>query len=132
MFSNDPEQIRDRIRDYRKLKKVTQQDLADYIGMKRGAFRSREAEGNFAWEDIELVAEFFETSPYFLQYGAEEDDLHALAKMLKMRCSLRQPEFTIFGDLNKQIEMNNLYLSFISLRSEDQKRIERFIDTNNY
>lgn len=132
MFSKDSEQVRDRIRDYRKLRKATQQDLADFIGMKRGAFRSREADGNFEWEHIELIAEFFDVSPYFLQYGAEEEDLRMLAKILKSKGRLCQPEYAIFGDLSKQIEINDMYLSFLSLRKEDQKRIERFIETNNY
>ena len=132
MFSNDPELVRDRVRDFRKLRKVTQQDLADYVGMTRGAFRSREADGNFSWEQIELIADFFDASPYFLKYGAEEEELHYLATIFKSRGRLQQPQFTIFSNLNHEAELTELCLDFYRLNEEDQNRIQRYLEINDY
>lgn len=132
MFSNDAEQIRERIRDYRRSGKVTQQDLAIYLNINRGSYQNREASGNFEWEQIEAIADFFDVSPYFIQYGVEEEEIKQLAKMLNHPGGLRQPMYTIFDDINSLKELPALYASFLNMDDDDQKRIIRHIKAQNY
>ena len=133
MFTSDNELIRDRICDFRKNLKVTQQEMAIYLNMKRGSYQSRESQGNFNWEEIEQIADFFGASPFFIKYGAEEEDLKIIAKIVKTSDSaFHQPSGTVFDDIDKINEMNQVYVDFLNLGKSDQMRIIRHINSNNY
>jgi hypothetical protein len=100
--------------------------------MKRGAYQLRESTGDFKWEEIELLADYFDVSPYFLKYGVEEDELKELSKHINSPMRFREPNYTIFDNLEKLPEINDLYQSFMKLSPEDQKRIKRYIESQNY
>ncbi len=132
MFSVDGELVKERICDFRKMTRVTQQELAIYLGMGRGSYQSRESNGNFDWEQIEQIADYFNVSPFFIQYGVEEDELRTIAKVIRESGGLHQPMYTIFDNLSKQVEIAKLYSSFLNLDQIHQKRIKRHIEIQGY
>ena len=132
MLSSDKQLVKERIVDYRKMRKVTQSDMAYYLNIKRGAYQFRESTGDFKWEEIEMIADFFDISPYFLRYGIEEDELRKLAKDMRTPMRFHEPNYTIFNGLEKMPEVDKLLHSFNQLALEDQRRIERYIKSQNY
>ena len=132
MFSVNYNEIRERVCDFRKSLKATQQDLALYLDMKRGSYQSKEAEGSFDWEETIQLADYFNVSPLFIRYGVEDEQVKTIAKILnqsKMGTTLRQT-YTIFDDLEKYKEDNDLYISFLNLDPSEQNRIIRYINAN--
>ncbi|MEE0928377.1 MAG: helix-turn-helix transcriptional regulator [Acutalibacteraceae bacterium] len=132
MLSSDKELVKERIQDYRKIRRITQTDMAAYLNMKRGSYQFRESHGDFKWEEIEMIAELFDTSPYFLKYGFEEEDLKKLAKLLHAPHRFHEPNYTVFDNLEQKPEIDRLFESFMNLSQEDQKRIKRYIESQNY
>ena len=133
MIKYDTNAIHARVSDMRNIFRMSQADVADYLGLKRTTYRRREKEGDFLWEHIEQLAVLFTTSPIFIAYGIDDDELRTLAKMLK------QPEpnafsdtmFTFFDDLDeKEKELGN-YASFLCLDEIERNRILRHILDNN-
>ena len=135
MFSVNLNDIKERVCDYRKTFGVTQQELAIFLDMKRASYRAKEAEGSFDWDETVQIADFFNVSPYFIRYGAEEDDFKAIAKILKSLDSvpgrLREPNISIFDDIEKYKEETEIYVSFLNLDQTEQKRIIKHIETLN-
>ena len=133
MFSYDNESVKERVCDFRKFSKVTQSEMAEYLGMKRTAYQHHEADGNFTWEQIELLADFFSTSPIFLRYGADDDDLRSLSKMLKSgkATAFKQPTFTIFDDVNRKVEELSDYTLFLCMDEIHRNRITKYIIDND-
>ena len=133
MFSVNYNEIKERIADFRKAAKATQQDIALYLNMKRGSYRTKEAEGSFDWDEIVQLADFFNTSPIFIRYGVEEDELKVLAKILSknnLGTRMRQT-YSIYDDLDKAKEESRLYISFLNLDQNEQNRIIRYINSND-
>ena len=131
MFTVNNTEIKERICDFRKAARATQQDLALHLDMKRGSYRAKEADGSFDWEETVQIADYFNVSPYFIRYGVEEEEIMTVSKILKSHGGLRQPSYTIFDDLDKYKEDTRLYISFLNLDKTDQKRIIRYIEANN-
>lgn len=135
MFSVNYDEIKERICDFRKASKSTQQDVALYLDMKRASYRTKEAEGSFDWEETVQLAELFNTSPVFIRYGVEDDGVKAIAKILREKSSgivLRQPRVTIFDDLEQYQENNRLYSSYLNLDKNEQDRILRYISSSGF
>ncbi len=130
MFSINNDDIRERIQHFRKTHKVTQQDLAIFLETKRASYRTKEADGNFDWEETVQISSFFGTSPFFIRYGVEDDELMVIAKIVKQLGGLRQAEVTIFDDIEKYKEDTQLYISFLNLPKADQARILKHIEEN--
>lgn len=131
MFTVDNIQIKDRICDFRKATKATQQDLALFLDMKRASYRVKEAEGSFDWEETVQLADYFNVSPFFIRYGVEDEEICKIAKILKNKGGLREPNITIFDDIETYKEDTKLFISFLNLEPSEQKRIERYIEANN-
>ena len=83
MFSVNYDEIKERVCDFRKASKSTQQDVALYLNMKRASYRAKEADGTFDWDETVQLAELFNTSPVFIRYGVEDDDVKVIAKILR-------------------------------------------------
>ena len=133
MFSVNKNDIKERICDYRKVHGATQQDLAIFLDMKRTSYRAKEAEGSFDWDETVQIAEFFNTSPYFIRYGIEEEQLRLIAKFLKDNDgALHEPNISIFDDIDQYKEDLQLVVSFLNLDKIEQKRIIKHIEANNY
>lgn len=133
MFSVNNSDIKDRICDYRKIHGVTQQELAIYLNLKRASYRIKESEGNFDWDETLQIADFFNVSPYFIRYGAEEFELKKIAQFLKENNgALHQPDISIFDDIEEYKEDLRLYVSFLNLDKIEQKRIIKHIETTYY
>lgn len=130
MFSINNSDIKERICSYRKALKVTQQDLAIFLDMKRASYRTKESEGSFDWDETVLIADFLNTSPFFIKYGVEDDDLRVIGKILKQQGGLHQPNISIFDDIEKYKEDTQLYISFLNLPKADQARIIKHIEEN--
>ena len=130
MFSINNSDIKERICSYRKALKVTQQDLAIFLDMKRASYRTKESEGSFDWDETVLIADFLNTSPFFIKYGVEDDDLRVIGKILKQQGGLHQPNISIFDDIEKYKEDTQLYMSFLNLPKTDQARIIKHIEEN--
>ena len=129
MFSVNNSDIKDRICDYRKVHGVTQQELAIFLDMKRVSYRIKESEGSFDWDETVQIADFFSASPYFIRYGAEEDEIKKIAKFLKQNDgSLHQPDISIFNDIEEYNEEMRLLASFLNLDTVEQKRIIKYIE----
>lgn len=133
MFSVNNNDIKERICDYRKVYGATQQDLAIFLDMKRTSYRVKEADGNFDWDETVQIAEFFNVSPYFIRYGVEEEQLRIIAKFLKENDgTLHQPNVSIFDDIDQYKDDMRLYISFLNLDINEQKRIIKYIEANNF
>ena len=133
MFSVNNNDIKERICDYRKVYGATQQDLAIFLDMKRNSYRVKEADGNFDWDETVQIAEFFNVSPYFIRYGVEEEQLRIIAKFLKENNgTLHQPNVSIFDDIDQYKDDMRLYISFLNLDINEQKRIIKYIEANNF
>lgn len=133
MFSVNNTDIKDRICDYRKVFGVTQQELAIFLDMKRASYRVKESEGSFDWDETLRIAEFFNASPYFIRYGAEEEDIAIIAKFLKENNgALHNPNVSIFDDVEQYKEDLRLYISFLNLDQSEQKRIIKYIESTYY
>ena len=133
MFSINYTEIGDRVKDFRKSMKLTQQELAMYLNMKRGTYRVKETDGSFDWDEILQLADYFEASPIFLRYGVEDEELKVIAKIIREKpigSVLMQPKVTIFDDLEKYQEDTKLYISFLNLEQNEQNRILRYINSN--
>lgn len=133
MFSVNKNDIKDRICDYRKAFGITQQELAIFLDMKRASYRVKESEGSFDWDETVQIAEFFEVSPYFIRYGVEDEQLRTIAKFLKSNNgALHAPNVSIFDDVDQYKEDMRLYISFLNLNTNEQKRIIKYIQANNF
>lgn len=133
MLRYDNESVKERICEFRKFCKATQADMAEYLGMKRTAYQRLETIGNFSWEHIELLADFFNVSPIFLRYGIEDHELRSISKMLKSgkATAFKDATFTIFDDLEEKENELSDYAAFISLSDIDKKRITDYMQENN-
>ena len=130
MFSYDNESIRDRVRDLRTIGKDTQQDLAILLDIKRSTYQRIEGDGSFSWDQIEILADHYDVSPYFLKYGVTEEDIIELAHMVRMPMRLNQPNFTVFtGPIKRHSDL--LYEQFLELSAEDRIRFDRLFATLN-
>ena len=135
MFSVNYDEIKERVCDFRKASKSTQQDVALYLNMKRASYRAKEADGTFDWDETVQLAELFNTSPVFIRYGVEDDDVKVIAKILRNKPTgtrLMQPKVTIFDDLEKYQEDTRLYLSYLNLDTNEQNRIIRYINSSGF
>ena len=133
MFDCTNESIRERIKDLRTIRKVRQEELADYLNIKRTTYQSHEAKGNFSWEELELIADFFDKSPYFLKYGVEDSELAEIvhrATSIK-RSALSDNRFTIFDDLEEQLTYLKRFTDFVCLDKDEQQRIIQYIENKN-
>lgn len=135
MFSINNKDIKERICEYRKTFKITQQELAIFLGLTRESYRAKEASGNFDWDSTVLIADFFNVSPFFIRYGAEDNDFITLAKVLKTIqpgiTRLYQPKVSIFDDLEKYQEETMIYASYLNLDKTEQQRILKHIESLN-
>ena len=132
MFSVNNSDIKDRVCEFRNSSKLTQQDMAIYLGLTRSQYQNKESKGNFDWDTIVLLADFFNTSPYFIKFGVENEELRVIKRILNEKpvgTVLQQPNVTIFDDLEKYQEDTQLYLSFLNLDQTDQNRIIRYINS---
>ncbi|MBQ1187239.1 MAG: helix-turn-helix transcriptional regulator [Clostridia bacterium] len=132
MFSVNNNDIKERVCDYRKTFNTTQQDLAIFLGIKRASYRAKEADGNFDWDEIVQIADYFNVSPFFIRYGAEDEDFKVIAKILKehgpFMHRLREPNVSIYDDLEKYQEETQIYASFLNLDQAEQTRIVKQIE----
>ena len=128
MFSSDSESIKERIKDFRKSFKLKQPEVADYLGLTRTAYVGREKDGNFTWDHFLLLAELFDTTPFILKYGLDDDDLRGIAKSMRSSSRLQQPTFTIFDDFDSKITDFSNYSQFLSLDASEQNLIISYID----
>ncbi len=133
MFDSSFESIRNRVKDIRTIKKVRQDDLADYLNIKRATYQNHEAKGNFSWDELELIAEFFDISPFFLKYGVEDEELAQVVHKTKAitRSALSDTRFTIFDDLESELTQLKLFTDFACLDIEERNRIIEYVDKNN-
>ncbi len=133
MFSVNNSDIKDRICDYRKVYGITQQELAIFLDMKRASYRIKESEGSFDWDETLQIAEYFNVSPYFIRYGVEEEQLRLIAKFLKENNgALHEPNISIFDDVEQYKEDLGLFISFLNLDNNEQKRIIKHIEATYY
>ena len=134
MFSVNNEEIKERVCELRSRAKANQQDLALYLNIKRNAYQRKEASGDFNWEETLMLAEYFDSSPILIRFGAEDDELRVISKFIKNQTvgtKLMQPRVTIFDDLEKYEEDLEIYSSFLNLEENEQNRIIRYINSNN-
>lgn len=128
MFTPDNESVSERVKDMRKFGKVTQQDLALVLDIKRTTYQHIEAEGRFSWDQIELIADHFDVSPYFLKYGVTDEEIIELAHMVRLPMRLNEPNFTVFtGQVKRHCDL--LFEQFLELSAEDRIRFDRLFAT---
>ena len=106
MFDYSCESIRDRVKDLRQIHKVNQKTLANYIETSLSTYQNHESHGVFTWEELGLIAEFFDESPYFLKYGTTDEELADLVNRYEaVRFSaLQEVKFTVFDNLEEETE----------------------------
>lgn len=131
MFSSDRESIKERIKDFRKSTKLKQPQVAEYLGLTRTAYVGREKDGNFTWDHFLLLAELFDTTPFILKYGLDDDALRGIAKSMRNNNRLQQPTFTIFDDFDDKIAQISNYSNFLSLEDSEQNLIISYIEEND-
>ena len=120
--------IKERVVDLRKSIKLNQLEVANFLGLTRTAYVSREKEGNFTWPELKLLAELFDISPFFLKYGWENDDLIAIVSTIGSGNVAKEPGFTIFDDLDDKLRELGNYSTFITLDKDEQKLIIDYVN----
>lgn len=134
MLKYDNESISERIVDLRNSIRAYQHELAEYLGLKRTTYRRREADGDFSWEHLVMLAELFNVSPIFLAFGIEDRELRSLAKMISTEpaTAFHDVDFTIF-DPNFEEKKGDIanYASFLCLHEAYQKIILDYIEENH-
>jgi hypothetical protein len=103
------------------------------LGIGRGSYQAREASGAFSWEEIVQLADFFDVSPFFIQYGVEDEEIRTLAEILREKDgTFHKPAATIFDNIEEEYEKARLVTSFLNLDPNHQMRIKRYISSQNY
>ena len=123
MFSLDNKNVKERVQELRKNHKLTQQEMGISLDITRKSYGGKEASGNFNWEEILMLSDLFNISPYFLKYGAEYEDLLVVSKIIKQQGGLRQANVMVGDD-------TQIYTSFLNLPKVDQTRILKHIEEN--
>lgn len=134
MLKYDNQSISERIIDLRNSIHAYQHDLAEYLGLKRTTYRRREAEGDFSWEHLVMLADLFNVSPIFLAFGIEDSELRTLAKMINTPSgsSFHDVDFTVFDpEFEQKKEGIANYASFLCLKEAHQKIILGYIEENH-
>ncbi len=86
-------EINERIRYYRELKKLSQEALGEAVGLAGNAFSKREREGNFKVEEIIDIAKFLDIDPDLIIYGEE--------KKVEYEMTPAIPKPVVFSDPSK-------------------------------
>ncbi len=127
------ESISNRIKDLRTIKKVQQSVLADYLGISRATYQNREKSGEFSWDEIALIADFFDESPFFIKYGLYDEELADIVHRVTSikRSALEDFRFSIFDNLEEAYEKTGQVARFVALPSEDKDRIIDYVKSKN-
>ena len=121
--------IRERVVDLRKSIKLNQQEVANFLGLTRTAYVAREKEGSFSWEELKLLADLFDITPFFIKYGWENKDLIAIVSSIGSGTVAREPGFTIFDDLDDKLKELGNYSIFVTLDKEEQDLIINYVNS---
>ncbi len=126
MIDHNNEAVRERVQEVRG-NRVKQTDLANLLGLSRAAYQRLESAGNFTWEQLEVLGDFFDISPFFLKYGIYDEEFKEALKDKVIPFSVMQDtKFTVFEDLeNNELARVGLFAKIISLEKEDRDRILR-------
>ena len=133
MFDYSCESIRDRVKDLRQIHKVNQKTLANYIETSLSTYQNHESHGVFTWEELGLIAEFFDESPYFLKYGTTDEELADLVNRYEaVRFSaLQDVKFTVFDNLEEETEKIYRFTDFVTLEEEERDAIIKYVKSKN-
>lgn len=133
MFDYSCESIRDRVKDLRQIHKVNQKTLANYIETSLSTYQNHESHGVFTWEELGLIAEFFDESPYFLKYGTTDEELADLVNRYEaVRFSaLQDVKFTVFDNLEDETEKIYRFTDFVTLEEEERDAIIKYVKSKN-
>ena len=133
MFDSSRESIRDRVKDLRQIRKVNQKTLADYIEISLSTYQNHESQGAFTWDELGLIADFFDESPYFLKYGTTDDELADLVSRYESVkfSALHDVNFTIFDNFEEETEKIYRFADFVSLGEEERNAIIKYIKSKN-
>lgn len=133
MFDYSCESIRDRVKDLRQIHKVNQKTLANYIETSLSTYQNHESHGVFTWEELGLIAEFFDESPYFLKYGTTDEELADLVNRYEaVRFSaLQDVKFTVFDNLEEETEKIYRFTDFVTLEQEERDAIIKYVKSKN-
>ena len=133
MFDYSCESIRDRVKDLRQIHKVNQKTLANYIETSLSTYQNHESHGVFTWEELGLIAEFFDESPYFLKYGTTDEELADLVNRYEaVRFSaLQDVKFTVFDNLEEETEKIYRFTDFVTLEQEERDAIIQYVKSKN-
>ena len=133
MFDYSCESIRDRVKDLRQIHKVNQKTLANYIETSLSTYQNHESHGVFTWEELGLIAEFFDESPYFLKYGTTDEELADLVNRYEaVRFSaLQDVKFTVFDNLEEETKKIYRFTDFVTLEQEERDAIIKYVKSKN-
>ncbi len=130
-----------RIREYRKLKKMTQEELGKALGMKCSTYSQMERKGKITVDIAKAISEILGVDPDIIIHGEKQTPLD-LAPIETNTLPLRdptdnpygkpyEPEIIISyksGDFPLSVEETLLITQIRALESEDKQELIDFID----
>ena len=131
MFNNAPSSISERIKDIRITRKARQDELADFMEIKRSTYQNREKNGTFTWSEIKQIADFFDESPVFIKYGVYDEELFEIINKYETKrfSVLNDVRFTVFDDIAAMMEGTESFASFLSLPEDEKEDIYEYVNS---
>lgn len=86
-------EINKRIKNLRLAKKITQEEIATYLGIKISSYSQMERKGVFSAERLALIADYFNVDYNYLLVGKEPDPKHLDTNDILFICDCIHKEF---------------------------------------
>ena len=102
-------EINKRIKNLRLAKKITQEEIATYLGIKISSYSQLERKGVFSAERLALIADYFNVDYNYLLVGKEPDPKHLDTNDILFICDCIHKEFEknpVFETGNKLVNLN--------------------------